>query len=97
MQMTVNLTVKLVGVEKSSIYDNGLPVSFTIEWGEFRHLSGSIADYRFGLPNAANLLIWIINRCPATEPEDSGTIANYRLQADKFDGKSDGIPFAVSR
>jgi hypothetical protein len=32
MQMTVNLTVNLVGAEKSSIHDNCLQVPFTIEW-----------------------------------------------------------------
>ena len=64
---------------------------------EFRHLSGSIADYRFGVPNAANLLIWIINGCSERVAKVSGTVANYRLQADKFDGKFDGKLLAVSR
>lgn len=32
MQMTVNLTVKMLLAEKSSIHDNCLQVSFIIEW-----------------------------------------------------------------
>ena len=32
MRMTVNLTVKMLRAEKSSMYDNGLQVSFIIEW-----------------------------------------------------------------
>ena len=29
---TVNPTVKMMCTERSAMYDNGLPVSFTIEW-----------------------------------------------------------------
>jgi hypothetical protein len=38
-------------------------------------------------------LIWIINSGSETEAEVSGTIANYRLQAEEIDGKSDGKNF----
>jgi len=32
VNLTVNLTVKLLIMKKSSMRDNGLQVSFTIEW-----------------------------------------------------------------
>lgn len=32
MRMTVNLTVKMFSIEESAMYNNSLPVSFTIEW-----------------------------------------------------------------
>ena len=57
---------------------------------ELRHLMAANRRLSVCAPNAAELLIWIIKRCPESEPEHSGTIANYCLQADKFDGKSDG-------
>jgi hypothetical protein len=32
MKMTVNLTVKMVGAEKSAMRDNGLQLPLIIEW-----------------------------------------------------------------
>jgi hypothetical protein len=32
MQMTVNLTVKILPAEKSSMHDNGLQAQLMIEW-----------------------------------------------------------------
>jgi len=45
-RLTVEMTVKIGEAVASTLRINSLEVSLMIEWGRFRDLSGSIANYR---------------------------------------------------